>query len=139
MGPDNRPLLLLPDVWQAIRYQEKAWEWDQKLQNLETELNSLLSTNQVGDLLSQTQAAQNALEHAASLVREIDQTPAPVIISGLRELLNNSALQHLEASRSTLRWLNLPKEDTRVEAITKLQAAQQSRQKLEESEWIKIH
>lgn len=136
---DDRHLLLLPEVWQAIQYRDKAWEWDKKLVSLETDLNSLLSVNQVGDLLSQTQASQHAFERAASLVQEIDQTPAPMMISGLRELLNESALQHLEASRSALRWLNLPKEEARAEAIAKLQAAQQSRLKLEESEWIKIH
>ncbi|NMC85862.1 MAG: hypothetical protein GYA58_11305 [Anaerolineaceae bacterium] len=136
-NPEGRPLLLLPDVWQALNYQQRAGEWSRDFQDLERSLTGLVSTNQVGDLLSQTQAAQGAFERAVALTREIDQVPAPVATSGLREMLSNTALAYLEASRSALRWLNVPKEEIRNEALTKLQEAQVSRKELEESEWIK--
>ena len=136
-NPEGRPLLLLPDVWQTVTYQQQAIAWCQDFQVLERDLNGLVSTSQVGDLLSQTQAAQRAFERAVALTREIDQTPAPVATSGLREMLSNTALAYLEASRSTLRWLNVPKEENKNEALTRLQAAQASRKELEESEWIK--
>jgi hypothetical protein len=134
---EGRPLLLLPDVWQALNYQQRAGEWSRDFQDLERNLTGLVSTNQVGDLLSQTQAAQSAFERAVALTREIDQVPAPVATSGLREMLSNTALAYLEASRSALRWLNVPKEEIRNEALTRLQEAQVSRKELEESEWIK--
>ncbi len=134
---EGRPLLLLPDVWQAVTYQQRAGDWRRDFQVLERDLNGLVSTNQVGDLLSQTQAAQGAFERAVALTREIDQIPAPVATSGLREMLSNTALAYLEASRSTLRWLNVPKEAIRNEALARLQAAQASRTELEESEWVK--
>jgi hypothetical protein len=136
-NPEGRPLLLLPDVWQALNYQQRAGEWSRDFQDLERDLTGLVSTNQVGDLLSQTQAAQGAFERAVALTREIDQVPAPVATSGLREMLSNTALAYLEASRSALRWLNVPKEEIRNEALTRLQEAQVSRKELEESEWIK--
>lgn len=134
---EGRPLLLLPDVWQAVTYQQRAGEWSRDFQDLERDLTGLVSTNQVGDLLSQTQAAQSAFERAVALTREIDQVPAPVATSGLREMLSNTALAYLEASRSALRWLNVPKEEIRNEALTRLQEAQVSRKEVEESEWIK--
>ncbi|NMC86282.1 MAG: hypothetical protein GYA58_13445 [Anaerolineaceae bacterium] len=134
---EGRPLLLLPDVWQAVNYQQRAGAWNRDFQDLERDLTGLVSTNQVGDLLSQTQAAQSAFERAVSLTREIDQVPAPVATSGLREMLSNTALAYLEASRSALRWLNIPKEEIRNDALARLQEAQVSRKELEESEWIK--
>ena len=134
---EGRPLLLLPDVWHAVTYQQRAGEWCRDFQDLERDLTGLVSTNQVGDLFSQTQAAQGVFERAVILTREIDQAPAPIATSGLRETLSNTALAYLEASRSTLRWLNIPKEDIRNEALTRLQAAQNSRKQLEESEWVK--
>ncbi len=134
---DGRLLLLLPDVWRTVGYQQKAAAWGVEFQRLETDLNGLLSENQVGDLLSQSQVAQRTLEQAAGLAREIDQNPAPVAISGLREMLNATALDYLEASRLALRWLNTPTEDAYQEAMAKLQAAHELAQVLEESEWIK--
>ena len=134
---EGRPLLLLPDVWQAVNYQQRAGEWCSDFQDLERDLTGLVSTNQVGDLLSQTQAAQGAFERAVALTREIDQVPAPVATSGLREMLSNTALAYLEASRSALRWLNVPKDEIRNDALARLQEAQVSRKELEESEWIK--
>jgi hypothetical protein len=136
-NPQGRPLLLLPDVWQAVTYQQRAGEWCRDFQDLEHDLTSLVSANQVGDLLSQTQAAQGEFEQAVALTREIDQVPAPVATSGLREMLSNTALAYLEASRSALRWLNVPNEEIRNEALARLQAAQASRQELEASEWVK--
>jgi hypothetical protein len=136
-SPEGRPLLLSPDVWQAVTYQQRANEWRRDFQELERDLTGLISANQVGDLFSQTQAAQNAFERAAALTREIDQVPAPVTTSGLREMLTGTALAYLEASRSTLRWLNVPKEEIHNEALARLQEAQVSRSAMEESEWIK--
>ena len=134
---DGRPLLLLPDVWRTVGYQHKATAWGVEFQRVETDLNGLLSDNQVGDLLSQSQAAQRTLERAAGLAREIDQTPVPVAVSGLREMLSATALNYLEASRLALRWLNTPTKNAYQEAMTKLGAAHESAQALEESEWIK--
>jgi hypothetical protein len=52
-------------------------------------------------------------------------------------MLTGTALAYLEASRSTLRWLNVPKEEIHNEALARLQEAQVSRSAMEESEWIK--
>jgi len=136
---EGRPLLLLPDVWETVLYQQKAIVWQEAFNQLESELNGLLSETQVGDLLAQSQSAQKTLERAALLTSEIDQTPAPIAVSGLRELLVGTSLHYLEASRLALRWLNVPKDDTRNEALAKLQEARQALQQLEESQWTKTH
>jgi hypothetical protein len=135
---DGRPLLLLPDVWQTIGYKNKALIWKQEFTNLDRDLNGLISTNPVGDLFTQSRSAQNALERAANLAREIDQSPAPMTASGLRDLLSSTAANYLEASRSTLQWLNIPNDENRNKALGNLQIAQNARQDLEESEWIKM-
>lgn len=136
---EGRPLLLLPDVWKTMAYQKKAIEWQSEFYRLESDLNGLLAETQVGDLLAQSQSAQKTLERAAHLAREIDQVPAPMAVTGLRDLLAETSIDYLEASRLGLRWLNLPKEDARIEALAKLQQAHQALQQLEESQWIKTH
>lgn len=137
VGADGRPLLLLPDVWETVAYQKNAIAWQGEFNQLESDINGLMSETQMGDLLAQSQSAQKTLERAAQLAREIDQAPAPIAISGLRDLLVGTSLDYLEASRLALRWLNVPKEDTRNEALAKLQEAHQALQQLEESQWIK--
>lgn len=136
---EGRPLLLLPDVWETVTYQKDAIAWQEAFKQLDNELSGLLSETQIGDLLAQSQSAQKTLERAAQLTREIDQVPTPIAVSGLRELLVETSLDYLEASRLALRWLNVPKDEPRNEALAKLQEARQALQQLEESQWIKTH
>jgi len=133
---EGRPLLLTPEVWKTVGYQKKAIGWEGDFKRLESDLNGMLSDAQVGDLLARSQSAQQILERAANLAREIDQTPAPVAVSGLQELLMETAIDYLEASRLALRWLNLPSDDAQNGAQTQLQEAHQALQQLEESQWI---
>jgi len=134
---NGRPLLLLPDVWQTVVYREKALAWKAEFTEIEQEIEGVLSDVQTGDLLSRTQSAQKALEHAISLAKEIDQSFTPVTVATLNELLYQAALDYVESARSATRWLSLPKQEYWDQAQASLETARLSRLKLEESEWIK--
>ena len=132
---DGRPLLLLPDVKSVEDYRRLAREADKELRLVDGKVTATLSGN-VDDLFGQTRRAQEAFEQILRISEELDRQDAPPALVGLKEDLNQTAMQYLEVARMTLRWLSIPNQVNNEQAQAKLAEARAKLTELEKSQWL---
>lgn len=133
---NNQPILLLPEVKAFGDYQWSAREWINRLSILDSEIVSVMSGLDHGDLFSQSHQAQEMLQHAVEIVKDIDQVKVPAAASGLHDQLYSTALGYLETSRLVMRWVGAPETATKEQLDLKLQEVREMRSSLEKSQWI---
>jgi hypothetical protein len=132
---DGRPLLLLPDVKSVDEYRRLAREADKELRLVDGKIAATLSGD-VDDLFGQTRRAQEAFEQILRISEELDQQNAPPALVGLKEDLNQTAMQYLESARLTLRWLSIPTQSNNAQAQANLTEARAKLTELEKSQWL---
>jgi hypothetical protein len=133
---EGNPILLLPEVKAVEDYRRSAQGWTEHLWILDGEIASLMETDSQGDLFTQSRQAQQMLEHAVTLAKEVDQTQTPAAAIGFHEQMYSAAMAYLEAARSGMRWVSAPETDRRADAETKLEQARSARKVLEANQWI---
>jgi hypothetical protein len=132
---DGRSLLLLPDVKSVEDYRRLARETDKQLLLVDGKIAATLGGN-VDDLFGQTRRAQEAFEQILRISEELDQQNAPPALVGLKDDMNQTAMQYLESARLTLRWLSIPTQANSEQAQVKLAEARMSFTELEKSQWL---
>ena len=132
---DGRPLLLLPDVKSVEEYRRLAREADKELRLVDGKITVTLSGD-VDDLFGQTRRAQEAFEQILRISEELDQQNAPPALVGLKEDLNQTAMQYLASARLTLRWLSVPTQSNNEQAQANLTEARAKLTELEKSQWL---
>ena len=132
---DGRPLLLLQDVKSVEDYRRLAREADKQLLLVDGKITATLGGN-VDDLFGQTRRAQEAFEQILRISEELDRQDAPPALVGLREDLNQTAINYLEVTRLTLRWLSIPNQANSTQAQAKLAEARVRLTELEKSQWL---
>ena len=132
---DGRPLLLLPDVKTVEEYRRLARETDKQLRLVDGKITATLGGN-VDDLFGQTRRAQEAFEQSLRISEDLDQQAAPPALVGLKDDLNQAAMQYLESARLTLRWLSTPNKTNQEQAQVKLTEARVKLTELEKSQWL---
>ena len=135
---ESRPILLSPDVKAVEDYRRSAQFWMEQLRTLDGEIASLLQTDSQGDLFTQSRQAQQMLQHAVDLAKQVDQTQTPAAALGYHEQMYSAAMAYLEAARAGMRWVSAPEQSKEDEAQAKLSQAQTARKTLEDNAWMKM-
>jgi hypothetical protein len=134
---NGRPILYLPDVKVVEDYQRLASEWAVRLGVLDGRLSTLLAGNS-HDLFGQSRAAQGIFNDGLVIAQEIDFSDAPPALSGLRNVLIQTSLAYMEASRGVLQWVSAPDAIHHDQASTLMQNARRQLNDLEKNTWIHI-
>ena len=135
---NGQPILLLPEVKAFGDYQNSARGWIYRLNTLDSEIVSVMSGIDHGDLFSQSHQTQEMLQHAVDLVKEIDQVTVPAAASGLHDQMYATALGYLETTRLVMRWVGAPETATKDQINLKLEQVRLLRSSLEKSQWINL-
>jgi len=136
LDEQGKPVLFLPEVKALEDYRRSAQNWLSELSILDGEIALVLSTEQQGDLFSQSRAAQQTLQHAFELVQNVDRTRVPPIGMGLQEQILSTSMSYLETARSALHWVSLPEESNLEQAIQQLADSRLLKSDLESNPWM---
>jgi len=136
LDKQGKPVLFLPEVKALEDYRRSAQNWLSELSILDGEIALVLSTEQQGDLFSQSRAAQQTLQHAFELVQNVDRTRVPPIGMGLQEQILSTSMSYLETARSALHWVSLPEESNLEQAIQQLADSRLLKSDLESNPWM---
>jgi hypothetical protein len=133
----GHPILLLPDVMAVESYRSTVSAWVVEWRGLDKTMAGVLHTDGTR-LLATSQQAQQALDTATALAREVDATEAPAALLGLRDLSAQTAGDYAQASITAARWLSAPSSANLAAANAALAKAQKDRTSLEANAWIKL-
>ncbi len=132
----GKPVLLLPEVKAFEDYRRSGQDWLQQMVVLDTEIDGVLAGDNSGDLFTQSRQAQQMLQHAVNLAKDIDQAVVPAAAAGIHEQLYVAAMAYLEVSRLTMRWVSAPDIAQKEQINTKLDEARLARKGLEDNPWL---
>ncbi len=136
---DGKPILLSPQVKAVEDYRRSAQSWMDQLRVLDSQIAGVLQTEDQGDLFTQSRQAQEMLQHAVDLAKQVDQTQTPAAALGYHEQMYAASMSYLEAARAAMRWVSAPDQARQDDAQTKLSQAQSARKTLEENAWMGTH
>lgn len=136
LDESGKPVLLLPEVKAFEDYRRSGQDWLKQMVALDTEIDGVLAGDDSGDLFTQSRQAQQMLQHAVNLAKDIDQAVVPTAAAGIHEQLYATAMAYLEVSRQTMRWVSAPANSQKEQIITKLDEARQARITLEDNPWL---
>jgi hypothetical protein len=136
LDENGKPVLLLPEVKAFEDYRRSGRDWLEQMVVLDTEIDGVLAGDVSGDLFTQSRQAQQMLQHAVSLAKDIDQAVVPAAAAGIHEQLYSASMAYLEVSRQTMRWVSAPEDAQKEQIITKLDQARKARNALEDNPWL---
>lgn len=137
LDENGKPVLLLPEVKSFEDYRRSGREWLEQMLVLDSELSGILSSENSGDLFTQSKQAQQMLQRAVTLAKEIDQVNVPAAAVGIHDQLYATSMAYLETARLTMRWIGAPEEATKQQIKAKLEQARSGRNALKENQWLK--
>ena len=133
---NGKPVLLLPEVKDFEDYRLSARSWLEQMTLLDTEIAGVLGEQASGDLFTRSRQAQQMLQRAVNLAKEIDQAKVPAAAAGIHDQLSETGLYYLDAARLTMRWVGAPEESTRAAIDEKLEQSRSARSALQENQWL---
>lgn len=136
---NGNPVLLLPEVKAFEDYRRSARSWLEQMALLDTEIAGVLADQAAGDLFTRSRQAQQMLQRAVNLAKEIDQAKVPAAAAGIHDQLSKTGLYYLDAARLTMRWVGAPEEATRAAIDEKLEQSRNERSTLQENQWLQTH
>lgn len=137
LDENGKPVLLLPEVKSFEDYRQSGRDWLDQMLVLDSEISGVLSGENSGDLFTQSRQAQQMLQRAVNLAKEIDQVNVPAAAAGIHDQLYTTSIAYLEAARLTMRWIGAPEETTKQQIGVKLGQARSGRNALKENQWLK--
>ncbi len=135
---NGKPVLLLPEVKAFEDYRRSAQSWLEQMTLLDTEIAGILGEQASGDLFTKSRQAQQMLQRAVSLAKEIDQAKVPAAAAGIHDQLSETGMSYLDAARLTMRWVGAPDEATRAAVDEKLEQSRNGRSTLQENQWLQM-
>ena len=135
---DGKPILLSPEVKAVEDYRRSAQSWLDQLHTLDGEIAGLLQTDNQGDLFTQSRQAQQMLQHAVELAKQVDQTQRllPYLDITSRCMLQQWLISKLLGPECA--GLARRSNREKMMAQAKLGQAQAARKTLENNAWMKI-
>lgn len=133
---NGKPVLLLPEVKAFEDYRRSARSWLEQMTLLDSEIAGVLGETASGDLFTRSRQAQQMLQRAVNLAKEIDQAKVPAAAAGIHDQLSETGLYYLDAARLTMRWVGAPEETTRAAIEEKLDQSRNARSSLQENQWL---
>jgi hypothetical protein len=137
LDENGKPVLLLPEVKSFEDYRRSGRDWLDQMLVLDSEISGVLSGENSGDLFTQSRQAQQMLQRAVNLAKEIDQVNVPAAAAGIHDQLYTTSMAYLESARLTMRWIGAPEETTKQQIGVKLEQARNGRNALKENQWLK--
>jgi hypothetical protein len=137
LDENGKPVLLLPEVKSFEDYRRSGRDWLDQMLVLDTEISGVLVGDNSGDLFTQSRQAQQMLQRAVNLAKEIDQVNVPAAAAGIHDQLYTTSMAYLETARLTMRWIGAPEETTKQQIGVKLEQARNGRNALKENQWLK--
>jgi hypothetical protein len=137
LDENGKPVLLLPEVKGFEDYRRSGRDWLDQMLVLDSEISGVLSGENSGDLFTQSRQAQQMLQRAVNLAKEIDQVNVPAAAAGIHDQLYTTSMAYLETARLTMRWIGAPEETTKQQIGVKLDQARNGRNALKENQWLK--
>jgi hypothetical protein len=131
----GRPILLLPDIRAVEEYRIAIVRWSSQAQDLDTQINTILSGKFGDDLFTRSRESQKMIDAGVRLIQNIEQQKTPTAAIPARSILVKMSSAYLEAARATLTWTTAPTEENLSKANTLLTLARQALAELEASEW----
>ncbi len=136
---NGKPVLLLPEVKAFEDYRRSAQSWLEQMTLLDSEIAGVLGEQASGDLFTRSRQAQQMLQRAVNLAKEINQAKVPATAAGIHDHLSETGLHYLDAARLTMRWVGAPEEATRAAIDEKLEHSRNARNTLQENQWLQTH
>jgi hypothetical protein len=133
---NRKPVLLLPEVKAFEDYRRSAQSWLEQMTLLDTEITGVLGEQASGDLFTRSRQAQQMLQRAVNLAKEIDQAKVPTAAAGIHDQLSETGMFYLDAARLTMRWVGAPEEAMRAVIDEKLEQSRNGRNALQENQWL---
>ena len=137
LDENNKPVLLLPEVKFFEDYRQSGRGWLDQMSVLDAEISGALGDGNSGDLFTRSRQAQQMLQHAVNLAKEIDQVKVPSAAVGIHDQIYTTAMAYLETARLTMRWVGAPEEATRQQIDEKHEQARNGQNALKENQWLK--
>ena len=137
LDENGKPVLLLPEVKSFEDYRRSGSGWLDQMAVLDSEISGVLSGENSGDLFTQSRQAQQMLQRAVNLAKELDQVNVPAAAAGIHDQMYRTAMTYLDTARLTMRWIGAPEEATRQQIGVKLEQARNGRNALKENQWLK--
>jgi hypothetical protein len=135
---NGKPVLLLPEVKAFEDYRHSAQSWLEQMTLLDTEIAEVLGDQAAGDLFTRSQQAQQMLQRAVNLAKDIDQAKVPAAAAGIHDKLSETGMSYLDAARLTMRWVGAPEEAARAVVDEKLEQSRNGRNTLQENQWLQM-
>lgn len=135
---NGKPVLLLPEVKAFEDYRRSARSWLEQMTLLDTEITGVLGEEASGDLFTRSRQAQQMLQRAVNLAKEIDQAKVPAAAAVINDQLSETGMYYLDAARFTMRWVGAPEEATRAAIEKKLEHSRNIRSVLQENQWLQM-
>jgi hypothetical protein len=136
LDENGKPVLLLPEVKAFEDYRRSGREWLQQMVVLDTEIGGVLAGDNSGDLFTQSRQAQQMLQHAVNLAKDIDQAVVPAAAAGIHEQLYAAVMAYLEVTRQTMRWVSAPDSAQKEQIIAMFDQAKKTGKALEDNPWL---
>jgi len=133
---NGKPILLFPEVKAFEDYRRSARGWLAELDQLDSEISSLMSGEGQGDLFTQSRQAQLMLQHAVGITQEIDQVKPPAAALGIQEQVYSASMGYLEVARLTMQWVSVPEKAKMDEIQIKIGQVRELRETLERNPWL---
>lgn len=134
---NGKPVLLLPEVKAFEDYRRSAQIWLEQMSLLDSEIVSILSDQDSGDLFTRSRQAQQMLQRAVNLANDIDQAKVPAAATGIHDQLSATGLSYLDTARLTMRWVGAPEEATKAALDKKLAQSRNGYSALQENKWLR--
>lgn len=134
---NGKPVLLLPEVKAFEDYRRSARIWLEQMTLLDSEFAGILGDQESGDLFTRSRQAQQMLQRAVNLAKEIDQAKVPAAAVGIHDQLSATGLSYLDAARLTMQWVGAPEEATKAALDEKLEQSRTGRSALQENQWLR--
>lgn len=113
----GRPLLLSPERRAILKFLRQAEGWEREFQRILADLDRLAEDVRMApapeNLYDRARRAQNALERARALEREISRTVAPETMQGLHRLALEAAVRTREYAGSVADRVGVPEGEIR--------------------------
>ena len=129
------PMLYSPSVRAMEQYRRQAEAWLAAMGDVDRQVTWLLTAGEVGtdpaQLYSLSQDAQQVVDQAESLARDVVFISPPPALSGLHDEVRSAVEMYLQAATLAAQWTGAPEQERYRAAVEALGTARAMRTELE--------
>ena len=134
---DGKPLFLTPHLARIADYQHQVRNWALELKDIHAGLVSVIS-DQPNDLFDQDGKVNQLYGQLTTLQEEVDGTEVPQTQEQLQILAGDAVAAYLDATESTIAWLNEPTKANFNQAEAAMKLASEALDRVLQNPWMQI-